>query len=287
MIHIYADFYGLFRSVAHRNIGIVHGHRATKYLLAHRYIPSRFDGILIGDSTTGGIDPSHFTSYRIYNAALPGGNISEGSIIANLAARDRVRFVIFGLSPEFTDSSGPKTRAMDKRTRRQALGSLSTLQIQIKRSMRKGRNREKISWAGYVSYCPDEILSNKRRNEIVAEAQTQPPIPFSIDDQGFSEFKSLLATLRSKRIKILAFFYPLPYNPDDLVNYYLQQYQETLSSLFLDSDIVLDFNDEKYFNLTKNYSNYCDGLHLDEFGAALVAKEIESQMARFSPDILL
>ena len=152
--------------------------------------------------------------------------------------------------------------------------------------MEKGRNREKLSWAGYLSYCPDQILSNKRRNEIVAEAQTQPLTPLSIDNQGFSEFKSLLATLRSKRIKIIAFFYPLPYNPDDLANYYLQQYQETLSGLFIDSDIVLDFNDEKYFNLTKNYSNYCDGLHLAESGAALVAKEIESQLIVQTSEIL-
>src|SRR4051794_15647193 len=49
----FMDPYGLFREVRGRDIPVTVNERTTKYLLGYNYIPTNFDGVLVGSSISG------------------------------------------------------------------------------------------------------------------------------------------------------------------------------------------------------------------------------------------
>src|ERR1043166_9065165 len=59
--------YGGFGDVRGRQLVVGENDRTTKYLFARNYIPSNFDGLLLGSSITGNWNTAAIRSHRVYN----------------------------------------------------------------------------------------------------------------------------------------------------------------------------------------------------------------------------
>src|SRR4051812_25224050 len=81
------DIYGLFRDPHGREIAVsdVDSDRVMKFLLNQRYVPSNFDGLVIGASNTINYRLTAVQSYRLYNESLEGSNASEERILVEQA----------------------------------------------------------------------------------------------------------------------------------------------------------------------------------------------------------
>ena len=122
------DLYGVFG----RNDGAARvaytNERANKYLLSMRYVPERFDALLVGTSVTDNWDTAKIGAFRVYNGSLSGGNISEGKLIVdNALATKTPRAILFCVYPYLTETHGRKRSGMDTREFLGALGSLQLL----------------------------------------------------------------------------------------------------------------------------------------------------------------
>src|ERR1700677_3795766 len=85
------DVYGILRDPHGRRLATSGLHipttddRISKYMLNQRYVPSNFDGLLIGSSTTGNWNPDLIHGYRVYNESLAAGNAAEEKTLVDQA----------------------------------------------------------------------------------------------------------------------------------------------------------------------------------------------------------
>jgi len=128
--NIYMNEYGLFGNAKGKSIKIWHDERTSKYLLSYNYIPANFEGILIGPSVSVNLNTKKINDFKIYNASLNGGNISELKYIAdNIIQRGNLKFIIICLYPYMTKDHGRKTSSIDPREYWGSLGSKQALEL--------------------------------------------------------------------------------------------------------------------------------------------------------------
>src|ERR1700758_724776 len=79
------DPYGVFRNPRGRKLAIYFSPRKSKFFLNQRYVPSNFDGLIVGASSSGNWEAPYLSGARIYNESLFGANAVEERIIVNQA----------------------------------------------------------------------------------------------------------------------------------------------------------------------------------------------------------
>ena len=128
LFNVYVNEYGLFGNTKGMSINIWNNERTSKYLLSFNYIPTNFEGILIGPSVSDNLDTKKISGFKIYNASIDGGNISELKyIVENVIQRGNLKFIIICLSPYITKDHGPKTSDISQQKYWGALGSKEIL----------------------------------------------------------------------------------------------------------------------------------------------------------------
>jgi hypothetical protein len=106
--------YGLFEDVTGKSFEVMGNERTDKLLFSFNYIPNNFEGILIGPSLSDNLNTKDIKDYKIYNASINGGNVTELRKIVDTIAmfNNNIRFIIICLDPYITKDSGMKTTAM-------------------------------------------------------------------------------------------------------------------------------------------------------------------------------
>jgi hypothetical protein len=267
------DDFGLFRETSSldKKIYFFDGtsERTGKYLLSYRYIPENFDGVLIGPSHSANINTKDLSSTKLYNASISGGNITELKLLVEKMLENenlKLKYAVISLSDYLTKDSGKKTSSIDPREYWGSLGSIS----QLKHMTAKALTELGIKDEQFNSYGYNNFKTGNQSEEY----------DIYIDPTAFKQLRQTITLLRERNIKIFAYFYPQNHSlyMSNYNNY--RVYEDKISSLFNEGDIVWNFNDDKYSNLTKDPNLFFDGSHLSLKSAEFVIKDIEEKISK-------
>lgn len=272
----YIDLYGLFRS--HESRRIYSDERTSKYLLAHKYVPENFDGYIIGPSLSANIDPVVINEKKIYNLSMMGANITEEAAVVREALKVKTpSVVVVCLHPYLTLDHGMKTGMINPKEYYGALGSVSLYKAYLLWAVRKFNlapskyPKDQFSIRGYNDY--GATLVKMPVEEKIAEQLTHPDaVKTTIDPVAWEEFKSLVNELNGKKIKVVAYFHPLPFPIYDKFRAPYGEYKKTMNDFLAGKATILDFTEEEPF--TRDLTNYIDHGHLSYKGQQHLLKEI-------------
>ena len=285
--NLYMNEYGLFGNARGKSIKIWHDERTSKYLLSYNYIPANFEGILIGPSVSVNLNTKKINDFKIYNASLNGGNISELKYIAdNIIQRGNLKFIIICLYPYMTKDHGRKTSSIDAREYWGSLGSKQAVELYIdKLFIKLGFRHDRYNDYGHNNYNlikekpnmkPPKALpitNNKANPEETANKVE------TIDEIAYNELVQLVKAARKKGIKIFGFYYPYyieKYNESALTSY-----KDKIDKIFTNDDFIWNMNSREYTSFRSDLSNYYDKGHLSWKGAAILLKDINNKLSTF------
>jgi len=283
LFNVAVNDYGLFGNVSGREIKIysyLGSERLSKYLFSYNYIPSNFEGILIGSSVSDNLNTKLIQEFKIYNASLISGNISElRYIVDNLIQNNKkIWFMIICLDPYITKDSGRKTSYIHPREYWGALGSLDTVKMHISKLFVYVRLLpDYCNDYGYYNFNVDKvgIDSEKAIKEAARHSRIEK---IEIDDDALRDLKGVVSNAKKHGLKVFAFYYPRPRELYLLNKQPYSAYQTIINSAFSPEDLVWDFNGEYYKEFTRDYKNYSDSGHLSDAGALFLLKEIRNQI---------
>jgi hypothetical protein len=277
----YMNEYGLFGDVKGKSIKIYGDERTSKYLLSFNYIPSNFDGLLIGPSVSDNIDSKDLIGCRIYNASINGATIAELKILVdNVLSKGNLKCVIICLFPILTESGEKRTSRMVPREYWSSLGSINTLDFY--------RTKLLVSYGGkydyfneYGRYDYNLRKEGKDTRKFIRERadEIKPDEPIAVNDRAYKEMDALLKSLRAKGVRIFAYYHPIPQEYFALYEKSYRTYQEKINALFLPSDVVWDYNTAEFADFRKDYTNYCDEIHLSRKGLVTITRNINTRLS--------
>jgi hypothetical protein len=287
--NIYMNEYGLWGNAKGKSIKIWHNERTTKYLLSYNYIPANFEGILIGPSVSANLDTKKISGFKVYNASLNGGNISELKYIAeNVIQKGNLRFVIICLYPYMTKDHGRKTSSLDPREYWESLGSLQILYLYFHKALIKlDFQHDTFNDYGYDNFnlkaeeqTSIELKASKRINyngDILLRGASKKIIV--TDEIAYKELAQLVDLARSKGIKIFGYYYPYYLGNYEATGF--NSYKDKIDKIFTQDDIIWNMNVSKYDNFRSDLSNYYDREHLSWKGADFLICEINKKLSIF------
>jgi len=283
LFNVTVDDYGLFGNVSGREIKIysyLGSERLSKHLFSYHYIPSNFEGILIGSSVSDNLNTKLIQEFKIYNASLIGGNISElRYIVDNLIKNNKkISFMIICLDPYITKDSGRKTSYIHPREYWGALGSLDTLKMHFsKLFVYIHLLPDYCNDYGYYNFNVDKVGIDSE--QAIKEAARRGRIEkIEIDNAAFRDLKGVVGNAKKHGLRVFAFYYPRPRELYLLNKQSYSAYQAIINSAFSPEDFVWDFNAEHYKEFTRDYKNYSDSGHLSDAGALFLLKEIQEKI---------
>ncbi len=269
--------------------------RWAKYLYTFNYIPSNFQGIILGPSLADNIDPSRIGGWPIYNASINGGNITElGLILKNAIEQEgRLEFVVICIDPYITKDSGKKTNYLGKQDFWSALGSVELYRYYFDKFRLEARGgRSYYNEYGYYNF---NIYKDQQDTEQAIEAALNQgrrwgTDQFKTDPQAIRDLKAAVDLAHANDIRVFAYYYPRPHIIFNEKREFYKEYHRQVDPIFDAEDVVWDFNDPRYEVFTRDYSNYCDHCHLSAQGAIYmtdeIARKIRSGMTNQAPAVV-
>ncbi len=268
----FGDFYGLFRDPRGRAIRVYANERTSKYLFGYRYIPSNFDGLLIGSSYSATWDVSKIQDARVYNASLQGGNISEEKLIAdNVFQRGRIKLAIFTVHPYLTASFGRKSDFMNPQEYWGALGSIGVFRVYV---------RILAIWSGLSQDRYDAYGTN---DEFAVDplAQFRPDDKRSgiaINEKAFEEYAQLLNLARLRGARVVGVIPPILASRYEGQRSDYDTYFARMIELFQPDEKIVNLNGPAYATLVNDPAAFYDGVHLTSKAAEFVSSELAAEL---------
>lgn len=278
--NIYENEYGLFGDARGKSIKIYGDERTSKYLLSLNYIPSNFDGLLIGSSVSDNIDSGKFVGCRVYNASINGAAVAEIKILVdNVLARGNLKCVIISLYPILTESGDKRTSRMIPHEYWASLGSISTLDFyRTKLLIKYGRMYDYFNEYGRYNY---NLRKEGRDSGMLIQqeaARIERNMDIKVDDHACRELDAVLKKLREKGVRIFAYYHPIPEECLVLYKKSYRTYQKKINTLFRAQDVVWDYNSPEFINFRKDHTNYCDEIHLSLKGVEVITRDINTKL---------
>lgn len=283
-VNWYVDFYGLFRPVAGRRLAVYGEERTAKFLYSMRYIPESFDGVLFGSSVSDNLDTSQIHGYRIYNASIDGGNVSDMKPLAeNIFRTAHMRVTLICVHRYLTNDHALKTDLMSPRQYWSALASPTLYAAYLSRSaVRAGLTSSSGNDFGvFPEGNGIDIESARKTMDRMIEGirrGTASAGNYSIDPVALADLNSVLRLARSHSQRLLIYYPPAPAGVLELRKAELARYRDTIQTLLQPSDLVLDFNTDAYAALRADDRNFIDAVHLSQAGSDFVMKEIRKRL---------
>ncbi len=282
---VHFDEFGLFRDVKNRELRIYGSERLSKYLFSYHYIPEKFNAVLIGPSLSDIIDTREFKSCRMYNLSITGGNSQElRALFENVAAKDEnLKVLVICIDPYITRKTGMEEVEMTSKV------FWNTLDPAFFISYNKEKNRAlrgemipdlslNTEWGRYhlLLFRPKTPQQMIEEFSATTEKRTEE---FAIDNTAFAELEKIASIAREHKVRILAYYHPYPLKAFQPQEEAYRAYQRRINSIFQKSDVIHDFNDDKYRAFRTDYSNYLDTVHVSDKGAAYITSELDKLIA--------
>ncbi len=265
----YLDFYGMYRDSKGRELRVYTNDRLSKYLLSLNYIPSNFDGLLIGSSATESYDLTKIDNVRVYNVSVSAGNATEEKIIAdNVFSVAPMKIVIFSMNPYLTSRHGTLTNFMLPREKWRTLFSTQAL----------------ITEAAALLYSLFGIGSStdawgRKRLPMDSNPENQwPDLNYSVylrtNEDAFDEYENLIKTARLQGARVIGFNPPMYSKKYHLEKDLYDSYTRRISSIFMPNEQIIDFMVSKYDTYNNNPLYFTDGYHLSADGLEFFSSEL-------------
>ncbi len=281
--NIYVDIFGLFLGRTDRKVYT--NERTSKYLLSFRYIPENYNGFILGPSLSANLDPTQIKNFKIYNASIMGANISDlHYLVNNMINKGNMKIAIICLDPYLTKEFGKKSATIDPKEYFGALGSVNlvkTYGMFCVRDFNLFPNRFAPSLID-VNGRNDFELEMKNvdsKKAIEEKVRLKKHEGTDINPQSYEELRQVIAELRAKDIKIVAYFSPIPYSIFSIGRNKYTEFESKMSKLFNEDDILINLNEERYKPVTSDYNTFIDHGHLSASGQAFVLSEIQSRLS--------
>ena len=289
VVNIYVNEFGLFGNVRNSEYRVHAYEKTTKYLYSFNYIPSNFDGILVGPSFSDQMmDTKKIENHKIYNLSMNGGNITELKYpIDNVLKFGDIKTFIICLDPYITKNSGTKSSQINPKEYYSTLGSLFLLKYYIEKFLddRRGENSVyRDSYWGYenTSHLKKNADSTNLINSAVSEMKNADGnLSIPIDAVAYQQLDDVLKSVRKNNVKIVAYYFPRPKRFFELKAYNIQynNYKTKIDELLnYNDDIVIDFNNNAYDFIRGLDSSYSDAGHLSREGADKILKILNQKL---------
>lgn len=282
--NVYMNEYGLFGNAKGKSKKIWHNERTSKYLLSYNYIPANFEGILIGPSVSDNLNTKKISGFKIYNASLDGGNISELKYIAeNVIQKANLKFIIICLYPYLTKDHGRKTSYIDKREYWASLGSKQTLHFYAYKIFTiVGLIPDTYNDYGYRNFNLQNEkprIKNQLRNDSTTIRKNKVNQEEFIDEVAYNELLEIVNLSRKRGVKIFGYYYTYYIEKYDEKKF--RTYKEKIDKLFDQNDIIWDLNADEHLEFRSDLDNYYDGGHLSWKGTNYLIYEINNKLDMF------
>jgi hypothetical protein len=266
---------------------ILTSERLSKYLLAHRYVPQNFEGVLIGPSLTANLDTRFITGSRLYNLSVNGANVTELRTIFEPAAAaqdSRLRYVVICLNLFMLADSGFKDQTLRWSSPWEA-ALLSAPSRQATWRLLRGKVQpifaeSEAGWHNFDLYLArNAALFNDDRLQAPAQPPANPK-PLPVNASALADLKAVVAAARKAGMQVFAFYYP--YNArtfEDALEPGWAQFRTAVETIFADQDVIWDMNTPAYDAIRRDGEAYIDG-HVSQRGARLVLQDIQLHLDR-------
>ncbi len=281
-INIYVDVFGLF--LGRKDRRVYTNERTSKYLLSFRYVPENYNGFILGPSLSANLNPTQIKNYKVYNASIMGANISDlHYLVKNLLEKGNIKVAIICLDPYLTKEFGKKSATIDPKEYIGALGSVNLLKTYGMLCVRKfnlfpQRFAPDLIDANGWNNFELEMRDLNSKQAIDEKVRLKKHEETKIDPRSYEELAQVIRELRAKNIQVVAYFSPVPYSIYSIGKEKYGQFELAMGKLFIEKDILINLNEERYQSITSDYTTFIDHGHLSATGQAFVLREIQSRL---------
>lgn len=258
-----ADPYGLLRDPTGRKLLVFASERKVKFLMNKRYVPTNFDGLLVGTSSSANWDLSSLDGVNVFNESLEGGDAAEGRFLVDEAmAKGHYKLAVLVLSHAMTKESSIKD-GLDSVDISAAIGSLFLFSDEMRVAMMHAHRT--FSRSDTVPNGQIELLYPKN-----LEPMRLPASQLRVNPKAVEEYRAMVNTLSNAGTKIIYVIPPM-YEPCYKVNKAgYDAHLQTVRDLLPPAPLV-DFDGPEYLEFRSDPANYLDCFHLEPQGAAKIA----------------
>jgi hypothetical protein len=255
------------RDPAGRKLSAYFLERKAKFFMNKRYVPTNFDGLIVGPSSSANWDVPALAGVRIYNESLPGGNAAEEKIFVDQALRTgHYKLAVFILAPPVT-SKHDLNDGLDTTTNPEIFASFHLLFHEAAYALHAAHIR---FWKSNAA-ADGQLEFTYRKNLRVV------PLPrgdYHLDPIALEDYRSMVQSLRSQGA-VIVYVIPPMYEPMYQFNKTdIQAYLEFIRK-FLPPAPVIDFDGPAYTDLRSNPDNFIDCCHLEPQAASTVSALLE------------
>jgi hypothetical protein len=277
------DPFGLWRDSGPRRIYT--DERTSKYLLARKYVPENFDGVLMGPSYSANIDPSHIEGTRLYNLSINGGNAYElKHVFGPAASGGRLKYIVLCLHPYIVKESGFKAKGFGTNYLELALFSRPAGQIAAAAASGTPMEQPDVfarSEAGWNDF--DQIKDLEKPDFRAYATRMTQAVPgsqsFHVDPRALQDVRDIVALARRNNIRVFAFYFPNDiWSFEAIYRSGWDAFRRDMAAIFGPEDVVWDMNTPDYDFIRTNPDAYSDS-HLNRTGARLTAKVLQERLA--------
>jgi hypothetical protein len=271
------DPYGVLRDPRGRKLPVLFSERRAKFLMNKRYVPTNFEGLIVGTSASSNWAIPTLAGYQIYNESLSGGNAAEEKLLVDQGLPTATyKLAVFILSPPMT-SDHKIQDGLDAVKPSEAVASIHLFVHEAGLTLLAMHRKFSKS-----ETTPDgQVLFNFPQNFNLVPLD---PAYFKIDPIAFQQYRSLAQTLQDRGARIV-YVVPPFYEPCYEVN--SKNYQAYLEAIrpLLPPAPIIDFQDPEFNSLRNDPDNFMDCFHVTPRGAAKVSTLLETLVPQALGDI--
>lgn len=268
------DPYGVMRDTRGRELRVVFSARKAKYLLSKHYVPTNYDSLIIGPSSSENWDPTGIPGVKLYNESILGSNVFEEKRIVDQAMPNgHFKLALCILYPTMT-SNHQMNDGLDAVSTAEAFGSIHLYvheanQILAALHLPTGR----LS-------APDGATPLKPVPPSFDTIQFDPSY-FNLDPVAVSAYSQMVRDLSTRGARIVYIIPPLFQPCLTLNEKALADYKQSMRRLLPPAPLV-DFNGPEFKPFRIDESNYLDCFHVSASGA----EKIDTYLAQQVPAAL-
>ena len=268
------DIFGLFRDSTGKHLHVQHNERTGKFFLNVRYVPSNFDSLLIGGSSTSNWPMKELTFGHFYNESIYGSNyVEEKALVEEAMRRRHFRYAICLVNPyqmashDFHEGSGPPPML-------EALGSVNVLREEFYLAWGRARHADSTFW-------PD---GGEQMPASTGHEDPYTTYTFAYDPVALDALQRTLDELRAAGTRII-FLRTGVYEP------IYQRHKAELDRFYAafplrkEGEPLVDFNAPEYAAFRSDASRWVDPPHLNDASALLAAAELNRILHDMIPDL--
>lgn len=261
-IAIWMDPYGLFRNPLGRQLPVAFAARKAKFLLSKRYVPTNYDSLLIGPSSSENWDPAAIPGVKMYNESILGSNVVEEKRIVDQALpTGHFKLALCILYPTMTTNHALED-GLDAVTTSEALGSIH-LYIHEAAHIRSALHLPVGGLSATDGTTPLKLVPQN-----FVEIQYDPSY-FHLDPVAVDSYRQMVSELTTRGTRVLYIIPPL-YEPCRQLNEAaFNQYKQTMEQT-LPHAPILDLNGPEFEAFRAEAGNYVDCFHVNAAGATKI-----------------